>query len=167
MKESSRNNKAKKGAFLGVFLGLALIFSYVESLIPFYFGVPGMKLGLTNVVIVVLMYLVGPMDAIIISVLRVLLAGFMFGNAFSIVYSLAGAVLSFVVMFLMKHTGKFKVISVSIAGGISHNLGQILVAMLVVENYNLILYFPLLLVAGVITGLLIGIISQEILLRLH
>ena len=157
----------KRVAFLGTFLALALILSYVESLIPFYFGVPGMKLGLTNVIVVLLLYLAGGPTAFLISVLRVILAGFLFGNAFSIIYSLAGATLSFAVMLLLKRTKKFHVIPISAAGGIFHNLGQILVAAFVVENYNLFLYFPLLMIAGVITGVLIGVIAQEILLRLR
>ena len=155
----------KKVAYLGVFLALALICSYVESLIPFYFGVPGMKLGLTNVVVILLLYLMGPKEAIGVSVLRIILAGFMFGNAFSILYSLAGGILSFLVMYLLKRMDKFHMLSVSIAGGITHNLGQLIFAVFLVENYNVMFYFPLLFVAGSITGALIGIISQEVFLR--
>lgn len=156
----------KKVAFWGIFLALALILSYVESLIPFYFGVPGMKLGLTNVIVILLMYLIGDRDALGVSVLRVILAGFLFGNGFSVLYSLAGAILSFMVMFLMKRTQKFNVITVSAAGGISHNLGQIIVAVCVVENYHLFLYFPLLMIGGIITGVLIGVIARELIFRL-
>ena len=112
----------KKVGYYGVFLALALVLSYVESLIPFYFGVPGMKLGLTNVIVLILLYLYGPADALIISVTRVILAGFLFGNAFSIIYSLAGALFSFVVMALLKRTKKFQSVTVSAVGGICHNL---------------------------------------------
>lgn len=157
----------KKVAFLGIFLALALILSYVESLIPFYFGVPGMKLGLANVTVVLLLYLVGAREAFFVSILRVILAGFLFGNAFSIFYSMAGALLSFLVMFLLKRTEKFHVITVSAAGGISHNLGQIAVAVCVVENYYLFLYFPLLMVAGMATGVLIGVIVRELMVRIR
>lgn len=156
----------KKVAFLGIFLALALILSYVESLIPFYFGVPGMKLGLANVSVVLLLYLVGVREALLVSMLRVILAGFLFGNAFSIFYSMAGALLSFLVMFLLKRTEKFHVITVSAAGGISHNLGQIAVAVCVVENYHLFLYFPLLMIAGMVTGVLIGVTARELMLRI-
>ncbi len=155
----------RKVAFLGVFLALALICSYVESLIPFYFGVPGMKLGLTNVVVLMLLYIIGPMEAILVSVLRILLAGFLFGNAFSIIYSLAGGILSFVVMVICKKVFRLHIITVSIAGGISHNLGQILMAVLLVENYNVMFYFPVLFFAGIITGALIGVVSQEVIRR--
>lgn len=149
-------------ASLGVFLALALIFSYVESLIPFYFGVPGMKLGLTNVVVVVLLYLYGPKEAITISVLRIFLAGFMFGNMFSIVYSLAGGVLSFIVMAILHRTGLLRMIAVSVCGGVTHNIGQLIVATILVENYNVLLYAPVLILAGIVTGGLIGIAAAEI-----
>lgn len=156
----------KKVAYLGLLLAVALICSYIESLIPFYFGVPGMKLGLTNVVVIFVMYLIGPVEAITVSVLRVLISGFMFGNVFSILYSLAGALLSFFVMYLMKRFTTLHVISVSVAGGVFHNVGQLLVALCIVSNYNVFYYLPILLIAGVVTGLLIGIISQEVILRL-
>ena len=155
----------KKVAILGVFLALALICSYVESLIPFYFGVPGMKLGLTNVVVLLLLYFFGAKEALLVSMMRILLSGFMFSNAFSILYSLAGGILSWAVMLLLKKTGRFHMVSISICGGITHNLGQILVAMVVVKNYYIFGYFPFLCIGGGITGLLIGLVAQEIYLR--
>lgn len=155
----------KKVAILGVFLALALICSYIESLIPFYFGVPGMKLGLTNVVVLLLLYFFGAKEALLVSMMRILLSGFMFSNAFSILYSLAGGILSWAVMLLLKKTGRFHMVSISICGGITHNLGQILVAMVVVKNYYIFGYFPFLFIGGGITGLLIGLVAQEIYLR--
>lgn len=155
-----------KVAYLGVFLALALICSYVESLIPFYFGVPGVKLGLTNVVVVLMLYCVGTKEALIISVLRIVLAGFLFGSFFSIFYSMAGGILSFLIMYLLKKTGKFGVLPISISGGIFHNVGQLAVAAMVVENYNIFYYLPVLLIAGVVTGLLIGVAAQEMMLRI-
>ena len=155
----------KKVAILGVFLALALICSYVESLIPFYFGVPGMKLGLTNVVVLLLLYFFGAKEALLVSMMRILLSGFMFSNAFSILYSLAGGILSWAVMLLLKKTGRFHMVSISICGGITHNLGQILVAIVVVKNYYIFGYFPFLFIGGGITGLLIGLVAQEIYLR--
>ena len=155
-----------KIAYWGVFLALALVCSYVESLIPIYFGIPGVKLGLTNIVVILMLYTIGAKDAILISVLRIILAGFMFGNAFSIIYSLAGGILSFVVMLLLKNTGKLKILSISTAGGISHNVGQLIVAALVVENYNILFYVPVLIIAGIITGFLIGLLAGEIVLRI-
>ena len=92
----------KKTAYLGLFLALALICSYIESLIPFYFGIPGVKLGLTNIVVVMMLYCIGAKEALLVSLLRIVLAGFMFGNMFSILYSLAGGILSFLIMYLLK-----------------------------------------------------------------
>ena len=156
----------KSVAFWAMFLALALILSYVESLIPFFFGVPGMKLGLPNLVIVMILYCMGTKEAYLISIVRVLLSGFLFGNLFSIGYSLAGAMLSLTIMMLLKRTGKLKVITVSAIGGICHNIGQLIVASLVVESYNILYYTPVLLIAGLITGIIIGVISQEMILRL-
>ncbi len=156
----------KKTAYLGLFLALALICSYVESLIPFSVGIPGVKLGLANIVVILMLYETQARFALLISILRIVLAGLLFGNLFSILYSLAGGLLSFLCMALLKQTGKFRIISVSAVGGITHNLGQILLAAVIVENKNLLCYFPLLLLAGIATGILIGITAQEILLRL-
>lgn len=153
-------------AFFGVFLALALILSYVESLIPFYFGIPGVKLGLTNLVIVLMLYLCGTGEALLLSCARVLLSGFLFGNMYSILYSLAGGMFSLLIMAFAKRTGKFSLIGVSIAGGIFHNVGQILVAMVTVESISIVYYMPVLLVSGVITGCLIGIAATEVLKRL-
>ena len=157
--------KTRKIAYLGVFLALALILSYVESLIPFYFGIPGVKLGLTTLIVVVMLYCTGTKEAFGVSVARILLAGFLFGNLFSILYSLAGGVLSFIVMCLLKKTGRFHVISVSVTGGISHNIGQLIAAAFVVETYDIFYYMPFLLIAGVATGFVIGMLAQEFILR--
>lgn len=155
----------KKVAYLGLFLGLALVCSYLESLVPIGFGIPGIKLGLTNVVVILLMYCIGAKEALVISLLRIFLMGFLFNPA-SIPFSLVGGLLSFILMYLMKRTNLFKCLSVSLVGGISHNIGQIIVASVIVENYNILFYIPVLLVAGIITGFLIGIVSQEIIIRL-
>ena len=151
MKKTDSTPLRDKVAYLGVFLALALICSYVESLIPFYFGIPGVKLGLTNIVVVLMLYCVGTKEAFAISMLRIVLAGFLFGNLFSILYSLAGGMFSFLVMYLLKRTGKLGVLPVSVAGGMSHNIGQIAVAAFVVENINIFYYLPVLFVAGIVT----------------
>ena len=127
---------------MGVFLALALICSYVESLIPISFGIPGVKLGLTNIVVVLMLYCIGAKEALAVSVCRIVLAGFLFGNLFSILYSLAGGLLSFLIMWAVKRTGKLGILPVSVCGGIFHNIGQLAVAALVVENYN-VFYFVL------------------------
>ena len=153
----------KKTAQLGVYIALAMILSYVESLIPFSFGVPGIKLGLTNVVTVIMMYTYGIPG---VAVLRAVLSGFMFGNAFSIIYSVAGCVLSFIFMYILKKTNHFAIISVSAAGGVMHNVGQLIVAANVVKTYSVIYYAPVLIIAGVFTGIIIGIVSDEIVKRI-
>lgn len=153
-------------ALLGMLLALALLCSYVESLIPLNFGVPGIKLGLTNIVVILTMYLVGLKEAFLVSVSRIVLVGFLFGNPFTIVYSLAGGMLSFLVMVFLKNVLKLNIISISAAGGVFHNLGQLIVAALVVWNMNLLYYMSILFFAGLLTGVLIGIVSREIVMRL-
>lgn len=154
-----------KVAVFGVFTSLALILSYVELLIPINFGIPGMKLGLANLLVVILLYKGCPRDALLLSVIRILLSGLIFGNMFSIFYSLGGGLLSLAVMVFLKKTGQFTVAGISIGGGASHNVGQLLVAMFVVQTYQIGYYLPVLLIAGVITGAVIGILSAEVLKR--
>ncbi len=156
-----------KVAYFGLFTALALIFSYVETLIPFNFGIPGIKLGLANLLIVIILYSSGWKEALLLSVVRIVLAGFFFGNLFSILYSLAGGIFSLAVMALLKKSGKFSVAGVSIAGGVSHNIGQLAVAVIVVETYQVGYYLPVLLVAGAAAGLVIGVISGEVLKRVQ
>lgn len=153
-------------AYFGVFTALALIFSYVETLIPVNLGIPGVKLGLANLIIVVALYKIRLSEAYLLSVVRVLLAGFIFGNYFSIIYSLAGGLLSLTVMALLKKWGGFSLQGISIAGGVFHNIGQLIVAAVVVETFSVTYYFPVLLVAGLLTGLVIGIVAEMMLKRL-
>lgn len=117
--------KTRKIAYLGMLMALALVLSYVESLIPFAVGIPGVKLGLTNIVTVIMLYIASPMETFLLCVFRAVLSGFMFGNAFSIIYSLAGCILSFIVMYLLKKSDKFSSVSISLVGGVCHNIGQI------------------------------------------
>ena len=159
-------NRKNRAAVFGVFTALALIFSYVELLIPINFGIPGAKLGLANLVIVIVLYKTDWKEALLLSVVRIILAGFLFGNLSGILYSLAGGILSLAVMTLLKKTGAFSVIGVSMAGGVSHNVGQLIIAMLVVETYAVGYYLPVLLITGLITGTLIGIAGREMLKRI-
>lgn len=152
---------------MGMFLAAALILGYVESLIPFFFGIPGMKLGLANLAVVLVLYGAGTKEAFLIDMLRIILGGFLFGNLYSILYSMAGGILSFFVMLLLKKTRQFGIAGVSIAGGVSHNIGQLAIAVLVVETKGLFYYMPPLLAAGTVTGLLIGILAEQILRRTH
>lgn len=147
-------------------LALALILSYVESLIPFYFGVPGMKLGLTNLLVVVVLYRESSKDALLVNLARIFLVGFLFGNGYGILYSLAGGIVSLLVMVLLKRTEKFSVAGVSAAGGVAHNLGQLFIAALAVSNYRVAFYAPVLVGCGCVTGCLIGAASAEVLRRI-
>ncbi len=158
---------ARTIALLAMMIALALVFSYVESLIPINFGIPGVKLGLANLVIVAALYLMGAGQALIISVVRIILSGILFGNMFSILYSLAGGLLSLAVMVLIKRSEKVSVVTVSAAGGIFHNIGQLIVAMVVIENLNLVFYLPVLLLSGFLTGLVIGIVCRLVLPRIR
>lgn len=156
-----------RAAYFGVFTALALIFSYIETLIPIQFGTPGIKLGLANLVVVIVLFKTGWKEALLLSVTRIVLAGFIFGSLFSIVYSLAGGVLSLGIMTLLARTGRFSVAGVSMAGGVSHNIGQLIVAMLAVETYQVGYYLPVLLIAGLITGAVIGAVAGEVLKRIR
>lgn len=144
-------------------VALAMIFSYVETLIPFHFGVPGMKLGLANLAVVTALYLMGAGQAFMISLLRILLISITFGNMSAMMYSLAGGMLSFGAMALLAGRKGFSVVGVSVLGGAMHNVGQLLAAALVVENFQVIYYLPPLLAGGVVTGLLIGLAAGKIL----
>jgi len=141
-------------------IALAMIFSFIESLIPLSPGIPGVKLGLANLVVLSCLYLLSPVEVLIIMLLRILLSGFLFSNLASILYSLCGGLLSFLIMFLFSKRTAFSPIGVSILGGVFHNLGQLLCAMVVVKSLSLSYYFPLLMIAGTIAGALIGILTN-------
>lgn len=152
----------KKIAFLGLFTAAAMILGYVETLLPVFVGVPGIKLGLANLAVVFVLYQLGWKEAALVSAARILAVGFLFGNMVSIIYSAAGAALSLFAMILLKRSGGFSMVGVSMAGGVSHNAGQLIVAIAVVENFSLAYYLPVLLVSGVITGFLIGTAGMEV-----
>ena len=160
-----KNNR--KLALLGLFCAVAIIFGYVESLIPVFVGIPGIKLGLANLSVLFILMRYSMKEAVIVSAVRIVVIGFLFGNMFSIVYSLAGAALSLTVMALLKKYTKASVFAISMAGGISHNIGQLIVACLIVENRSLLFYAPVLIISGIITGFLIGYLTTETLKRVR
>lgn len=147
---------------MGLLTALGLIIGYIEFLIPIPLGIPGVKPGFANIVIVWALYSLGPWEALMINGMRIFLSGFLFGNFSMILYSLAGAAVSFLCMCLAKKSGLFSMTGVSMIGGVMHNMGQLLVAMAVLETVSLVYYGPVLLAAGVITGLLIGIVTGEV-----
>lgn len=156
-------NRVKKIVDLGLLLAAALILSYIESLIPFGFGIPGIKLGLANLAVLLCLYQWGAREAIILNIMRILLAGFLFGNLYSILYSLVGGFFSFFVMWMAKRLNRLTMTGVSVLGGVFHNIGQLLVAAFVVETAGVFYFIPYLLLSGVLTGLLIGFVAGLIL----
>ena len=159
--------ETRKIARMGLLTALALILSYVESLIPTFVAVPGVKMGLANIVVVFALYTLGPGEAAIVSIIRVLLSSLLFGSILSLSYSAAGAVISLLSMIILMKTKIFGVTSVSVTGGVFHNLGQILVACLVLETDVLLYYLPVLILSGTITGAVIGIASSIVIKRLQ
>lgn len=157
----------KKIAFCGLTLALSLIAGYAESLVLLTAAIPGMKLGAGNSVIVFLLYTVGAKDALLVNICRVFLSGFFFGNLTTILYSLSGALLSLLVMALLKKTDRLSIGGVSMAGGVFHNIGQLLVAYFILETGAVWYYFPVLIVSGTITGFVIGWLAGEICKRIR
>lgn len=135
---------------------LAMVLSWLEAMVPTSAAVPGMKLGLTNLVVIFALYRMGLRDAAAISLVRVALVSMTFGSAYSFAYSLAGAALSLAVMAVLQRTGRFSILGVSVAGGVCHNLAQILVAMAVLGSGHIVWYLPALLVSGVLAGAAVG-----------
>lgn len=154
--------KLARGALL---VALAMILSYVEALFPLSFGVPGIKMGLANIVIIFALYRLSWRDAAVISFVRVCLSALLFGNFMSFAYSLSGAVLSLAVMTALKFSGKFHCAGVSVAGAVAHNAGQILAAVFLLETSRIIWYLPVLCISGVITGICIGAVAALIISR--
>ena len=148
--------KASKLALLSLFCAVAMIMSYVEALIPLPLPF-GIKVGLPNIIIVFILYRFGAKEAIVVSLIRVVLVSLLFGNAMSLAYSFAGAVLSIFLMVVLKKTGWFSTIGVSVAGGIFHNTGQILVACLILNTIEISSILPLLTITGTVAGILVGI----------
>ena len=146
----------KRIARYALLVSLAMVLSWLESLIVFPGLLPGMKVGLTNLVVVFALYRMSPRDAAAVSLARVALVSLTFGNAYSFAYSLAGAALSLAVMTGLKRTGRFSILGVSIAGGVCHNLGQLGVAMAVLGTARLGGYLPWLMAGGVAAGTAVG-----------
>ena len=163
MRSLTETRGSARIAACGVLTALSLIFSYIEFLVPLPIAIPGIKLGLANIVCLVCLYALGEKHAFLINVTRIALAALLFGSVFSALYALAGGVVSFAVMALLKRTKRFSVCGVSMAGGVFHNLAQLAVAGLLVESAQVFYYFPVLLLSGMATGIGIGILATLIL----
>lgn len=151
--------KTQNIAKYGMLIALAFIFSYIEAMIPVPMPAPGMKLGLANLVSVVGLYTVGVLGTVGVALIRIVLVGFTFGNAFSMWYGLAGGITSLVLMLLCKRTGWFSILGVSVVGGIGHNLGQLLFASWTLNQKDIMYYFPVLAIGGLAAGAVIGILG--------
>lgn len=163
----NRNSRAKKIASLSLLIALALIFSYVEAVIPYNPGIPGVKLGVANIVTIIALYTYGNKDAFIVNIVRVFIAGLLFNGIFGACYAMAGAMVSLIGMIILKKTKLFSVVGVSMAGGVLHNLGQLLVAAFLISDLKIFFYFPVLMFSGIIAGIAVGIASTVVLARLN
>ena len=158
------NKQTKKITFLGIAVSLAMILSYVEMLLPpIWSAVPSIKMGLPNVITTFVLYKLSWKESATISLVRILLTAILFGNAMTLLYSLAGAFLSLTAMALLKKVNVFSVVGVSITGGVLHNLGQILIAILLLQNKEIGYYMAILIITGTVAGALIGIFSVAML----
>ena len=147
---------AKRVALSALFASLALIFSYVEAILPAAPGIPGIKLGIANLVVIIAMYRLDSRYALTINLIRIFLAGFMFSGLYGAIYSLCGCILSFAVMCLLKKSDAFSVVGVSMGGGVAHNIGQLSIAAILVSSPQIFYYLPLLIISGTVSGILIG-----------
>ena len=161
------SGRTKRIAEYGLLTALALILSYVESLFPAFVAIPGIKIGLTNVVVLYALYRLGNKSAICINLVRIMLVAAMFSGIMGLAYSLAGGALSGAVMIALKRTNKLSIVTVSVIGGISHNIGQIIVAMLLLQTKAIATYLIILWFTGIISGIVVGIIAAEIVKRVE
>ena len=154
-------NKARTTALLGVCLSVAMVLSYIEFLLPpVWSAVPGIKLGLTNIIVIYLLYRLGTPYAAAVSLLRVLLSALLFGSVMTLIYSLSGAILSLLVMSVLRRIDKFSEIGVSIAGAVSHNLGQILAAVVILATREIGYYMIVLAFTGTVAGIFVGLCAS-------
>lgn len=161
------NKKTKRIAFIGLCTSLALVFAYLEALIPPLLpSVPGVKMGLPNIIIIFLLYRFGPKTAIAVSFLRIILVTALFGNAMAMLYSLAGGFFSIVLMILLKKLNILSTVGVSVAGGVAHNVGQIIVAMLVLDTTQIAYYLVVLTFSGIAAGVFIGLCGSVLIKKL-
>lgn len=159
--------KTKRVAFLGLAIALAMVLSFVESQIPALVAIPGIKVGLPNLVIVFLLYKIGWKEAVIVSIVRTFLVSVLFGNMQTFTFSVIGAAVSLICMILLKKLNWFSCIAVSITGGVFHNVGQIIAACIWTQTEEVVLYLPVLLVSGTVAGAVIGLIAGMLVKRLE
>lgn len=157
--------KTKRLVLLAMLTAVAMILSYVESLLPSV-GIPGVKMGLANIAVIFALFRFGWKEAAALSLVRVLLVSLLFGSVGAMLYSLAGAVLSLAVMALLRRIDRFSTVGISVAGGVAHNAGQILMAMLILQTKQLLGYLPVLAVSGIAGGVLTGLAAALLIRRI-
>ena len=156
--------ETKRITLLGLLTSVSLVLSYIEVLLPpIWSAVPGIKMGLPNIIIILLLYKFSLKEAAIVSLVRVTPISLLFGNAMVFVYSIAGAVLSLIVMTLLKKADFLSTVGVSVAGGVTHNLGQIIVAIIIMQTKEIGYYMIVLAVTGSIAGIIVGAVSAIVL----
>ena len=160
MNPSPTGSPGRRVALDGILVALAMIFSYIETFIPLNFGVPGIKLGLANLIVLLGLSFLPALDVFLISMVRILLSSLLFGNVMALWYSLAGGLLSFLLMWVLTRREGYSLIGISMAGGVMHNIGQVLTAALIVQTVQLAYYLPVLLVAGLVTGAIVGALGK-------
>lgn len=153
----------KRTAYIGVLAALTIIFSYIEVLIPFSIGIPGAKLGIANLGIIISLYYLGARDAFIVNFIRIFILALLFGNIYTFAFSISGGLFSLGIMAICKKIFPLGIVTVSTLGGISHNLAQLMAAYMIIGSRSLIYYLVPLIIAGTITGATIGIVSVIIL----
>lgn len=158
--------KTKKIAVFALCVALAFVLSFLETLIPINIGVPGVKIGLANMVVLAALYLLDKRAAFAISMIRILISSLLFSGAFSLLYSFTGGILSFLVMLLAMKSEKLSILGVSVLGGAVHNIGQIIVAAIVMQTPRIVYYLPVLLISGALAGIVVGIVSKIVVERL-
>ena len=158
--------KINKVTFISILISLALILSFIESQIPTFVPVPGIKLGLPNIVIIYLLYRSSWKEAALVSLVRVTLVALLFGSFYTFLYSFTGAVLSILVMAILKRFTNLSCVTVSVIGGVMHNIGQIIMACITTSTAQIVYYLPILLITGTIAGVLIGLIGAQLIKKL-
>lgn len=154
--------KTKRLALSAILAAMAMILSYIEALIPMPVPIPGIKLGLANLIVIIAIYKLGFKYAFVINCIRIFTAGLLFTGVFGVIYSMAGGILSIIVMYVLYKTGLFSMVGISMAGGVAHNFGQLATACIIMSNIRLMSYFSVLLFAGMISGILIGIVAYMV-----
>ena len=158
--QKGKKINTQKIAVCALLTAIALIFSYIESMLPIPFPVPGMRLGFANIAIIAVLYLYGFKEALTVNVIRIILASLLFGNINSFFFSIAGGLASLCVMYLLKKTGKFSVIAVSGVGGVVHNIAQIFISIWVLGSPAIGYLMPIFIILGVVTGIICGIVAK-------